>query len=234
MKLHTKITTAVAAVAFALAGTAFAQDEAKSDDQKSMKASKHDEAWAHMTAVSDACEIKLAKAAQEKASSEQVKQHAAKMIQDHQKTTDELKQIAKSAKIDLDAKIPSEKQAMIKEITSKSGEEFDKAYMEHEVAAHRMAAAHFQNGADFNKHPELQSFAQKNLPVIKQHLAEVEKGGHGQHATGTQTSPSRTPATAGSRPAATDTTTTPGAGQRSPATQSPRGTQPQPGNVRTE
>lgn len=234
MKLHHAITTAIAGVAFAMAGTAGAQDDAKKADQKSAKATKHDEAWAHITAVNDACEIKLAKAAQEKASSEQVKQHAAKMIQDHQKTTDELKQIAKSAKIDLDADIPQEKQKMIQEITSKSGEEFDKAYMEHEVAAHRMAAAHFQNGAEFNKHPELQAFAQKNLPVIQQHLAEVEKGGHGSHATGTQTTPSRTPATAGSRPAQSDTTTTPGAGQRSPNTQSPRGTQPQPGNVRTE
>ncbi len=191
MKLHTTIATAVAAFAIVLPGPTSAQEK------ESGKPSKHDEAWAQMTAMSDAAELKLAKAAQEKGSSEAVKKHAQKMIQDHQKTTEELKQIAKTAKLDIKAEMPEAKKEMIEEITSKSGEEFDKAYMMHEVAAHRMAVAHFQNGAEFNKNPELKSFAEKNLPTLQQHLADVEKGGHSQHSTST---PGRgsSPGTAGS------------------------------------
>lgn len=182
MKLLNITTGTLAAVALALTSPAFAQEKGKGKDGD--KVTAHDEAWAEIAAVNDQCEITLAKAAQEKATSEQLKQHAAKMIEDHSKTTTELKAWAKAKNVDLDVKLPEPKQKMIKEITSKSGAEFDKAYLEHEIAGHRMAAAHFRNGSEFNKDPDLKAWAQKTLPVIEGHLGMVDKGGHAGHGSG--------------------------------------------------
>lgn len=146
--------------------------------EKNAKVSAHDKAWAEMTAASDLTEITLAKAALEKSQNEAVKSHAQKMINDHEKTSAQLKDWAKANDVDLKNELPKPKKAMVDEITSKSGAEFDQAYLEHEVAGHRMAASHFKNGAQFNKDAKLKDFAASNLPTIEQHLAEVEKG-HG-------------------------------------------------------
>lgn len=158
-----------------------------------------DKAFLQTVAVSDKCELTLAKAAQEKAQSQHVKDHAAKMIQDHTQTTNELKELAKQKNVDLKMDLPEHKQAVIKEITSKSGEEFEKAYMMHETPAHRMALATFRNGADFAKDPEVKAFAQKHLPTIQQHLAMVEQGGHSQHMTTSSGATQQTEATRNAR-----------------------------------
>jgi putative membrane protein len=222
MKLLKLTNLTLLALGLALTQPAFAADDDKKGGND--KVTAHDKAWAQMAAISDLTELTLAKAAQEKAQSEQVKQHAAKMIEDHTKTTAELKAWAKENDVDLEAKLPEHKQAMVKEITSKSGPEFDKAYLEHEIMGHRHAVTHFRNGSEFNKNPELKQFAAKTLPVIEGHLAMVDKGGdHSRHTTGAQ------PASGGSVNPAGQA----GAGQGSPTQKGASGSQQQ-GQVRAE
>jgi putative membrane protein len=232
--------TSVVALSLALSATSFAAEKddetspERSSKESSGKVSAHDKAWAQMTAMSDMAEIQLSKAAQEKATSEQLKQHAAKMVQDHQQTSEELKAWAKEADVDLKAEMPAAKKQMLQEITSKSGQEFDDAYTQHEIAAHRMAVAHFQNGSEFLKNQELQAFAQKTLPIIQGHLSDVDKGG--RQTTSTRPAPANQPATtasgatrSGDTPNAA-TTGQPGQGSRATGTQQPA----QSGQVKTE
>ncbi len=174
-------TTIAACAALTLAVPAFAAEKEKEKEKgergaagESHKVSACDKAWAHMAAVSDKVEITLAKAAESKSQNEQVKQHAQQMIQDHTKTTEELMKWAKSNGVELSPSIPPEKQAAMKEIESKSGADFDKAYLNHEVEGHRIAAAHFQNGTEFLENQELKQFAQQNQPTINQHLSMTE------------------------------------------------------------
>jgi len=181
-------TTACVTLALALATPLWAAEKSEkgakgeksgSAEKGSSEVAAMDKAWAHVAAVSDKMELELAKVASTKGESAEVKQHAQQMTQDHGKRTQELKQWATTNKVDLHAELPPEKQAVVKEISSKSGAEFDKAYLEHEVAHHRMAAAHFQNGTEFLANPELKQFAQTNQPTINQHLAMVESAtGH--------------------------------------------------------
>lgn len=191
-------TAACAALTLALAGPAYAADKEKGEKAKASageagNVTAMDKAWAHLAAVSDKMELTLSKTALTKSQNEQVKQHAQKMIQDHTKTTDELTTWAKANGVDLKATLPPEKQAVVKEIESKEGAEFDKAYMIHGVKGHRHAAVHFMNGVEFLQNPDLKAFAQQNLPTISQHLAMTEtqagaqrtaiggaQGGHGQ------------------------------------------------------
>jgi putative membrane protein len=177
MNLLKHTTVACTALAVALASSALAAEKEHEKD----KVSAMDKAWAHMAAVSDKAELTLAKVAESKGESQEVKQHAQRMTQDHTKTTDELKKWASANHVELNADLPPEKHAVIKEIESKSGAEFDRAYMNHEVEAHRHAAVHFQNGVEFVMNPELKQFAQENQPVINQHLAMAEQQAGAQH-----------------------------------------------------
>lgn len=186
MKLAKVSYAMVACLSLATASVSFAQEsekEEQSSQQKSSEQSKEgklsamDKAWVQMAALADKAEIQLSKAAEEKASNDRVKQFAKMMVDEHTKSSQELQKIAKEKNIDLKDELPQEKQRLLKEITSKSGEEFDQAYMDHQLAGHRMAVAHYQNGADLLKDQELQSFAQKTLPNIQKHLSMLEQQG---------------------------------------------------------
>ena len=183
MKFINYTTAACAALTLALAAPAFSAEKEKEKEKgnhekgsagEGGQVTASDKAWAHMAAVSDKVETTLAKSAQSKSQNEQVKQHAQQMLQDHGKTTAELTKWAQANHVELNASIPPDKQAVIKEIESKQGAEFDKAYMNHEVEGHRHAAAHFQNGVEFLQNAELKQFAQENQPTINQHLSMTE------------------------------------------------------------
>jgi putative membrane protein len=204
-------TAACAALSLALAAPALAAEKEKGDKEKgaaseSGKVTASDKCWAHMAAVSDKAELTLAKAAQSKSQNEQVKQHAQQMLQDHGKTTAELTKWAQANHVELNATLPPEKQAVVKEIESKSGADFDKAYMNHEVEGHRHAAVHFQNGVEFLQNQELKQFAQENQPTINQHLSMTEThagaqrtaigGAQGGNANPSANAPANRPANA--------------------------------------
>ena len=54
------------------------------------------------------------------------------------------------------------------------GQAFDAAYMKDMVQDHRQDVADFQKQATEGKDPALRAFAQKYLPVLKEHLAMAE------------------------------------------------------------
>ena len=204
MKLAKVSYAMVACLSLAVASVGLAEEKEKEQSSakegQEQKLSSMDKAWAKMSAAADMAEIRLSKAAQEKASSEQVKQFAAKMVEEHTKSSQELKQIASKLDIDLKEELPEEKKHLLQEITKKSGAEFDQAYMDHQLAAHRILAAHYQNGVDLLKDQELRSFAQKTLPIVQRHLSMLEK--EGARTTQSQQPGQPGAATAGSRPGA--------------------------------
>src|SRR4051812_39432648 len=108
MNLLKHTTIACTALAVALASPAFAAEKGhekekadKGSEKASEKVSAMDKAWAHMAAVSDKAELTLAKVAETKGESQEVKQHAQRMTQDHTKTTDELKKWASANHVEL-------------------------------------------------------------------------------------------------------------------------------------
>lgn len=186
--------------ALAVTSVGFAEEKEKKEEGKKheQKLSAMDEAWVKMSALENMAEIRLAKLAEEKASSEQVKQHAAQVLKDHTAAGEELKKLAKDKDIELKKEMPEVKKELIEELSSKSGNEFDQAYMGFEVAAHRIAIAHFQNGAEFLKDQELQAFAQKQLPILEKHRSDAEQ--HAVKTTQTQQGQQPAAGTAGARP----------------------------------
>jgi putative membrane protein len=128
-------------------------------------------------ADSDLYEVAAGKLASEKGQSDAVKQFGAHMVEAHTKTSEELKGILASEKLDI--KIPAEpdkkRAEMLKALTDAKPEEFDALYIKQQVKAHTKAEKLFDAYAERGDNPALKQFAANTLPVIKQHLKDAEK-----------------------------------------------------------
>ena len=133
-------------------------------------AASPDSAFVKEAAAGGVAEVDRGKLAQEKASNDQVKQFGSRMVQDHSKANDELKQVAGVKGVQLPAGPDAKAQAEMKKMQGLSGPAFDKHYMDHMVADHKQDIAAFEKEAKSGKDPEVKAFAAKTLPTLKEHL----------------------------------------------------------------
>ena len=120
-------------------------------------------------------EVELGKMAVSKAQNAEVKAFAQKMIDDHSKAGDELKQLATQKKVMLPTDVlPAHKQLMDK-LSKSSGADFDKEYVAAMLEAHEKDVAAFDNVSKTAADADVKAFATKTLPTLKMHL-EMIKG----------------------------------------------------------
>ena len=119
-------------------------------------------------------EVELGKLATEKASSQEVKNFGQRMVNDHSKANEELKQIASTKGVTLPDNL-SAKDKMLKErLTKLNGSNFDRAYMENMVKDHKKDVADFNRESSNGKDSEVKQFAGKTLPTLQEHLKKAE------------------------------------------------------------
>ena len=154
-----------------LAGAAFAQTPmASAASAAGMSASAMDTDFVQKAAMGGMAEVEASQVAQDKASKDSVKQFSAKMITDHTKANDELKQIATGKGMTLPAAPDAAHQKAKAKLSAMSGTGFDKAYKAQMVADHQKTVALFQKESSSGKDAELKAFATKMLPDLKEHL----------------------------------------------------------------
>lgn len=115
-------------------------------------------------------EVQLGELAQQKASSQRVKDFGAMMVRDHSKANDELKSLAGMKNITLPPAPGEDHMKHIEELSKKSGREFDREYMDMMVEDHQEDVNKFEQASQNSKDPDLQAFASKTLPVLRAHL----------------------------------------------------------------
>ena len=115
-------------------------------------------------------EVELGKLATEKASSSEVKKFGQRMVDDHGKANDELKTLAQSKNITLPAQVDPKDKAFADKLSKMSGEQFDRAYMQHMLADHRKDVNAFRTESQSGKDPDVKSWAAKTLPTLEEHL----------------------------------------------------------------
>jgi putative membrane protein len=119
-------------------------------------------------------EVQLGQLAKEKASSADVKSFADRMVTDHTKANDELKQIAGQKNITLPTQMDARSQATYDRLSKLSGAEFDRAYMKDMVQDHRMDVNEFRKEAQSGSDPDVKAFAAKTLPTLQEHLQQAQ------------------------------------------------------------
>jgi len=120
-------------------------------------------------------EVELGQLAVQKASSQEVKQFAQHMVDDHSKANEQLKQVAAQEHIDLPQQPNANDKATKARLAKLSGERFDKAYMNDMVKDHQKDVAEFERESKTSKDPAVKSFAEQTLPTLRDHLKEAQK-----------------------------------------------------------
>jgi len=143
-----------------------------------------DRKFVEEAAIGGMSEVELGNLAQQKASNDQVKQFGARMVQDHSKANDELKQVASAKGIQLPASLDKKHQKDLDRFQKMTGADFDKAYMSHMVDDHKKDVSDFKKEASSGKDADIKGFASKTLPTLQEHLQlaqttndAVKKGG---------------------------------------------------------
>ncbi len=118
-------------------------------------------------------EVELGKLAVSKSQNAEVKAFAQKMIDDHSKAGEDLKQLAAQKKVMLPPDVlPAHKQLMEK-LSKLSGADFDKEYVKAMVEAHEKDVTAFENASKTAGDADVKALATKTLPILKMHLEMI-------------------------------------------------------------
>jgi putative membrane protein len=134
-----------------------------------------DEAFVRAAARGGLSEIKLGKLAMDQGSNEAVKAFGTRMVAEHTKAGDELKEAAKEENIGLPTDLTAKDQATYDRLCKLSGAEFDQAYAQDMVKDHQQDLRDFQREANHGNDDVIRGFASETVPMIQQHLDQAKE-----------------------------------------------------------
>jgi len=177
----------IARAAVAAAGLVCMMAFGAAAQSSSGKASAADRQFVTKAAQGGQAEVELGQLAADKGQSQQVKDFGQKMVQDHSKANDQLKQIASQENIPLPSGLSAKDKALKDRLSKLSGAQFDLAYMQSMVQDHKEDIAEFQKEASNGKDQPVKQFAQQTLPTLQEHLhmAQQDKQALMQKSNGT-------------------------------------------------
>jgi putative membrane protein len=117
----------------------------------------------------------MGKLAADKGGSDAVKDFGNRMVKDHSKANDQLKDVAANLGVTVPDKVNAKEQAMIDKLSAMSGAAFDKAYAKEMVNDHKKDIAEFETADKEVKNADLKKFIDDTVPVMKDHLDTIQK-----------------------------------------------------------
>jgi putative membrane protein len=134
-----------------------------------------DEAFVRVAAHGGLAEIKLGKLAMDQGSNETVKAFGTRMVAEHTKAGDELKEAAKEENIGLPTDLSAKDQATYDRLSKLSGTDFDQAYAQDMVKDHQQDLRDFQREANHGNDDVIRGFASATVPMIQQRLDQAKE-----------------------------------------------------------
>jgi putative membrane protein len=153
------------------------QETAPTKQESARRASTaySNEGFIRNAAEANMADVKLGQLAKEKGQSPEVKKFADRMINDHTKANDELKQVANQEHVNLPTDVNSKDAATYRSLEKLSGAEFDKAYARTMVRDHEKDVAEFKREASTAQTEPVKQYAQETLPTLQSHLQEAKQ-----------------------------------------------------------
>jgi putative membrane protein len=115
-------------------------------------------------------EVNLGTLAAAKATTTEVKDFGNRMVADHGKANDELKQLAANKGVTLPTQPGADEKKTFDELAMKKGKDFDKAYITDMVKDHQKDIAEFEKESKDAQDPDLKAWVTKTLPTLQDHL----------------------------------------------------------------
>lgn len=130
--------------------------------------------------VSDAleggmAEVQMGKLAEQKGASTDVRKFGQKMVEDHTRLGDQMKQVAGQVGVSVPNSPSLMEQMEIKKLRGLSGNDFDQEYIKDMVKDHQDDLKDFKKEADSGTSPLVKNAASKGADVISQHLALIQQ-----------------------------------------------------------
>jgi len=120
-------------------------------------------------------EVQLGQLAAQKGSSDDVKQFGQKMVDDHTKLGDQMKQVAQKLGVKEPKDLSKKDRELVAKLQGLSGAQFDDAYIEAMVKDHKKTASDFKHEAGSTQNSSLKQFTQQDAQIIDGHLQMVEQ-----------------------------------------------------------
>jgi putative membrane protein len=115
-------------------------------------------------------EIQLGQLAVQKGSSQSVKDFGGRMVTDHSRANDRLRNIATEKSVAFPGSLDAKDQALYDRLSGLSGDAFDRAYMQAMLRDHVQDVAEFRRESKMAKDQDLRSFASNTLPNLEDDL----------------------------------------------------------------
>jgi putative membrane protein len=135
---------------------------------------KQDSKFVNDTAQGLMSEVKLGEMAQKQGQDERVKQFGKRMVDDHGKALDELKQLASQKNVTLPDAMNKDQSKEADKLSKLSGKDFDKEYIAYEAKDHKKdvkdAGKEMKKAAD----PDLKKFASASYKTVSEHKKIVD------------------------------------------------------------
>lgn len=163
------------AAAWVLAATAAAFIPASGAHGSKQEAPTSAQSFLQKAAEGQRVEIALGQLASERAGDQHVKRFGAQMIEDHQKASVELQQLASTEGVVLRRELTERHKDKQEEFARLSGREFDRAYIGYMLRDHRKDVKEFERSVKVIKDPQVQQWAEGTLPLLKQHLRQAQQ-----------------------------------------------------------
>lgn len=139
------------------------------------RAAMTDQAFAKEAAQGRLLEIKLGKLAQENGSSEAVKNFGTRMVAEHTKAGDQLKEAAVKEHVVLPTDLDAREQETYDKLSKLRGDEFDRMYAQDMVKDHREDLRVFQREANHGNSDLMRDFASQTLSMVQLHLDQAKE-----------------------------------------------------------
>jgi putative membrane protein len=129
-----------------------------------------DETFVTKAAAGGLAEVELGKLAAQKASDPDVKAFGQRMVDDHSKANDKLKEIATTKGVTVPTQLKGEAKSLYDKLSKASGAAFDKMYMHDMLMDHQKDVKEFEKESSSAKDSDVKQFAADTLPTLKEHL----------------------------------------------------------------
>jgi len=131
--------------------------------------------------VANTTEIELGTVAAKKAGSAQVKQIARKLVTDHTKNRQQVQALARKLNVSLTpsqggSMSAADSAAMPADLQSKSGTDFDRAFIQHEIADHQSNIDKIEKQIlPSLQNDQVKAYLQKTVTEMQEHLSSLQK-----------------------------------------------------------
>lgn len=120
-------------------------------------------------------EVQLGQLAVQKGNSDEVKQFGQKMVDDHTKLGDQMKQVAEQMNVKEPTSLSGKDKGTLAKLQALSGDAFDKAYIKDMVKDHKQDEKEFKHEAQSASNPALKDAATQGAQIIGEHLQMIQQ-----------------------------------------------------------